>query len=428
MQTGRYRLEEVIGVGSFATVHRASDDLLEDTVVVKVLAENHSLNPEIRERFITEGRSLRRVESPHVVTVHDIGESERQQPYLVLEHADRGTLAERVSRLRSEGWRPSREDLLALARPLAAAVGAVHRARLVHRDLSPGNLLLASAPPEGPDAGGVGSQRSWSAQPGEARPVPVLLPAGERLLLADLGMCKDLAMNSGLTVSGGTAGFRPPEQNGPGTVDFRADIWAMSAVLRWVAEGEGLETEMHRRLHRALSRGMQTDPGRRQPDTSTWLSEVEDALALPEPALPPEVNSPQDGTEQAPGSLSARPRGSLRRRVLTAGLVLLLVLALGALGGYSLRGPGEGPPSSYEEVSLGIEGPAEITVGESATFTAEIEGAESWVWVLPTGTHIADEQDAVLTPTSAGTAEVILRAQAPGGPELEVRHAVQVVE
>lgn len=91
MLTGRYRAEEVIGVGSFATVHRAADDLLDDTVVVKVLAENHSLNPEIRERFIAEGRSLRRVASPHVVTVHDIGETDRQQPYLVLEHADRGT-------------------------------------------------------------------------------------------------------------------------------------------------------------------------------------------------------------------------------------------------------------------------------------------------------------------------------------------------
>lgn len=75
---GRYWLEEVIGVGSFATVHRAVDDRLEDTVVVKILAENHSLNPEVRERFIAEGRALRRVSSPHVVTVHDIGESERQ--------------------------------------------------------------------------------------------------------------------------------------------------------------------------------------------------------------------------------------------------------------------------------------------------------------------------------------------------------------
>ena len=106
MQAGRYQLLEVIGVGSFATVHRARDEHLDDTVVVKILAENHSLNPEIRERFIAEGRSLRRVSSPHVVSVHDIGESDRQQPYLVLAHADRGTLAQRVTELRRRGWRP----------------------------------------------------------------------------------------------------------------------------------------------------------------------------------------------------------------------------------------------------------------------------------------------------------------------------------
>src|SRR5690625_7211322 len=107
---GRYRLEEVIGVGSFATVHRAVDDRLDSRVVIKMLAENHSLNPEIRARFIAEGRSLRKVNDPHVVTVHDIGESERQQPYLVLEYADRGTLADRVEALRSEERRVGKES------------------------------------------------------------------------------------------------------------------------------------------------------------------------------------------------------------------------------------------------------------------------------------------------------------------------------
>ena len=289
MQAGRYQLQEVIGVGSFATVHRARDEHLDDTVVVKILAENHSLNPEIRERFIAEGRSLRRVSSPHVVSVHDIGESDRQQPYLVLAHADRGTLAQRVTELRRRGWRPRREDLLAVARPLAAAVAAVHRAQLVHRDLSPGNVLLASAPAQ-----------EEPQQTQEAEPLAsALVSSDERLLLADLGMCKDLAMNSGLTVSGGTSGFRPPEQQGTdevatgvhredeqqgtGLVDFRADIWAMSAVLRWVGEEADLPPEMDRALRRVLKRGLQTDPRRRYPDVAAWLAEVEQALALPVP-------------------------------------------------------------------------------------------------------------------------------------------------
>src|SRR5699024_4755015 len=151
-----------------------------------------------RERFISEGRSLRKVQGSHVVAVHDIGETPRQQPYLVLEHADRGSVASRVGALWRQGWRAGRQDVLAFARPLAAAVDAVHRAQLVHRDLSPGILLLATKLSEliEDESAGLSTE---------------ILRADERLLIADLGICKDLAMNSGLTVSGGTAGFRPPE-------------------------------------------------------------------------------------------------------------------------------------------------------------------------------------------------------------------------
>src|SRR5699024_9169493 len=168
---------------------------------------------------------------PHVIAIHDIGESERQQPYLVLQHADRGTLAARVAHLRGQGWAPGRADVLATARALAAAIEAVHRAGLVHRDLSPGNVLLTSAPhPGGTDpAGGAGGGELDGA--GAA-----VVAAGERLVVADLGMCKDLALNSGLTVAGGTAGFRPPEQDGPGIIDTRADLWAMSTLLLWMCQ------------------------------------------------------------------------------------------------------------------------------------------------------------------------------------------------
>lgn len=79
---------------------------------MKVLADTHSLDPEIRQRFIAKGRSLRRVRSPHVVTVHDIGENEHQQPYLVLEYADRGTPADRVATLRAQSWQPNPADII----------------------------------------------------------------------------------------------------------------------------------------------------------------------------------------------------------------------------------------------------------------------------------------------------------------------------
>ncbi|MGP5290753.1 serine/threonine-protein kinase [Brachybacterium sp. AOP42-E1-35] len=412
---GHYRLHEVLGVGSFATVHRAHDERLDASVAVKVLAENHSLNPEIRERFIAEGRTLRRVGGPHLVTVHDIGQTSRQQPYLVLEIADRGTLRQRVENLRAEGWRATREDALALARPLAAAVGAVHRARLVHRDLSPGNLLLTST-------GGVAGVTQGDA----VTPPASVLGADERLLVADLGMCKDLAVSSGLTVAAGTDGFRPPEQSRPAVVDIRADIWAMSSVLRWLVQ----DADLPAALHRTLERGLQEDPGARQADATTWLGEVEEALALETApaAHEPSAASPVGPEPSSASSLSASAGVGyrLRRRaVLGALLVLALVTGLGLGSRLDLRGA---VPSAAGGVSLAIEGPDEVRVGEEAVFTAEVEGADSWVWSLPTGSHLVDAEQTVLTASGPGTAEVVLRARAPDGQELEARRTVRVLE
>lgn len=410
----RYRLEEVIGVGSFATVHRAVDTLLDDTVVVKLLAENHSLNPEVRERFIGEGRSLRKVVGPHVVSVHDIGESPRQQPYLVLEHADRGSLAERVDQLRATGWIPGDQDLLAVARPLAAALDAVHRAQLVHRDLSPRNLLLTSSVPEpNPTLPAPASSRLTEATDRPAKTVT----AEERLLLADLGMCKDLALNSGLTVSGGTSGFRPPEQAGPGVVDTRADIWAATALLAWLGEGAQLPSA----FTRFLRHGMQAKPARRPQTILAWLAELEDALS---PPPEPETRTTPT-TPIVPADQPAPPR----RWGLLAGIgaaLTALALVIGVLVGMSLSD--DEPVSSVDGVSISISGPSEVSVGEAATFTAEATGVDSWVWTLPSGSYRTDDREATVTATSPGTTLVVLRAQTPDGQELETRHPVRVVE
>lgn len=407
MNAGRYQLGDVMGVGSFATVYRARDDLLEDTVVIKMLAENHSLNPEIRERFIAEGRSLRRIVSEHVVTVHDIGESSRQQPFLVLELADRGTLASRVQSLRARGWNPSANDILSLVRPLAQALEAVHTAQVVHRDLSPGNLLLASSP-----------QAEEHQHAG-----PQLVRTDERLLVADLGMCKDLAINSGLTVSGGTAGFRPPEQSRPGVVDTRADIWAASALVSWVADGANLPQD----FHQVLQRGMSTDPTDRQQTVTQWLAEIEESLVPPPPvAAPP----PPQHDDQVNGLSDFMPEPVESKPV---SMTTLLLVGLSVLTGIiglvaGLFVSAERYPAETDGASIAISGPDEITVGEAANFTAEVEGVDSWIWALPTGTNVVDDTEATVTATEPGTNDIILRARGPDGQELEARHSVTVTE
>ena len=93
---GRYAVRRRIGSGGFATVWLAYDEQLDSPVAIKVLAENWTEDGHVRQRFLEEGRYLRKVESPHVVSVYDAGSLEDDRPYLVMSYADQGTLADRL--------------------------------------------------------------------------------------------------------------------------------------------------------------------------------------------------------------------------------------------------------------------------------------------------------------------------------------------
>jgi len=258
---GRYRIVAPIGSGGFATVYRAFDERLGSELALKVLAENHSLVPDYRERFISEAQHLRRVDSYWVASIFDLGETETGQPYMVLELADRGDLETRVNDLWDKGMSLQRDDLLVLAETLAHSLSAIHAADLVHRDVTPGNLLVRhNGQRPGP----------WSGRG--------LLDRGERLLLSDLGYAKDLRAASGITSGGGTVGFAAPEQSGEMTqVDTRADVYGATAVLEWAATGSPFAEALS-----DVSRiGLAEKPSDRFKDISTWNAAVHAALTGP---------------------------------------------------------------------------------------------------------------------------------------------------
>lgn len=428
---GRYVVEQVVGTGAFATVYRAVDERLGATVAVKLLADNHCLDPDIRARFIDEGRALRRIDSPHVVRVYDVGETDQLQPYLVMEHADRGSLAQRVARLRAAGWRPGIEDVRAVAAGLAAAVEAVHGADLVHRDLSPGNILL----------------RSGAVVPGAGSSSALIAP-DERLVVADLGLSKDLARNSGLTAAGGTDGFRPPEQRGgPARVDGRADLWALSAVLLWLLTGQAPDADapggghgarqvdrqladlgLPTALRAPLLTSLDDDPARRHASAAAWLAAVESARPSP--------------TFEESGSGGRHPFPQARRVAAAVALLVAgLAIGAGAMATFGSGGDGDDPPrvtrlddgrvravDTAGAARLTLVGPDEADVGDTVTFEASAEDVAGWVWLMPDGTVYTNEASVQLRTRSAGLAEVTLVGVADSGEHLEVVHELRLVD
>ena len=108
----------------------------------------------------------------------------------------------------------------------------------------------------------------------------------------------------------------------------------------------------------------------------------------------------------------------------TARLVTLLrrgarpALLLGLLGGWLVARAG-GPGEATTTARIEIEGPDTVMVGEPATFTLRHLGVSSWVWVLPTGQHVADQESITLTPSGPGASTVTVRARDASGADLQ---------
>ncbi|QKW23674.1 protein kinase [Kitasatospora sp. NA04385] len=197
-----YRLEHVLGRGGMAVVYRAEDLRLGRTVAVKLLAPELARNETFRQRFVRESHIAASLDHPNIVPVYDAGEVEGVL-YLAMRYVRGRDLRALLDR---EGPLTGAQTVR-IAVQVASALDAAHAHDLVHRDVKPGNVLIA----EGTDPD---------------RP--------EHAYLTDFGLTKKSLSLTGLTSVGqfvGTLDYVAPEQISGRPVDGRCDVYSLGCVV-----------------------------------------------------------------------------------------------------------------------------------------------------------------------------------------------------
>jgi serine/threonine-protein kinase len=135
---GRYRIDEQLGRGGMGTVFAGHDLRLDRDVAVKVLRDDLAHDPALRRRFEREARSAARVAHPHAVAIYDTGEDSDHDAFIVMERLSGRTLRHELA----DG--PLTDARLRqVAEQVLGALAAAHGEGIVHRDVKPGNILVA---------------------------------------------------------------------------------------------------------------------------------------------------------------------------------------------------------------------------------------------------------------------------------------------
>lgn len=203
-----YLVEREIGRGGMAVVYRAKDLRLDRTVALKLLAPELARNDTFRKRFTHESRVAAAIDHPHIVPVFEAGETEGIL-YIAMRYVAGQDLRALIDR---QGPLPL-GTALRIAAQVASALDAAHDHDLVHRDVKPGNILVAA---------GTDSDHP------------------EHVYLTDFGLTKKSLSLTGFTSVGqfvGTLDYVAPEQISGRPVDGRCDVYSLACVVHETMAG-----------------------------------------------------------------------------------------------------------------------------------------------------------------------------------------------
>ena len=206
----RFEVTSKLGQGGAGAVYEAIDTQTDRVVAIKATAV-HPKNPEFETRFWREAKVMANFNHPNIVTVHDVQKTETVL-FLVMEHLDGGTLAEKLKSHRRLPF----DEALRVIRDIAKGLAYAHEQGVIHRDIKPSNILLDGS--------------------GNAK-------------LGDFGLVKGLTQEefrevalTRTSMAVGTPYYMAPEQrDGSPKVDQRADLYSLGAVFYELLTGNRYE-------------------------------------------------------------------------------------------------------------------------------------------------------------------------------------------
>lgn len=192
-----------IGAGGMGAIYLAHHEALRKDVVVKILPPESAANPRTVERFFREARAAAKLEHPNIVQVQDVGTTERNLHYIIMQYIDGSNLEEKVQAAGRHTPQEATRIVLEIARGLQVA----HRAGVIHRDIKAENILIT--------------------QTGQVK-------------LTDFGLAKDLNSELKLTADGamiGTPLYMAPEIGRVKEIDGRVDIYSLGVTYYYLLTG-----------------------------------------------------------------------------------------------------------------------------------------------------------------------------------------------
>ncbi|MBI2833133.1 MAG: tetratricopeptide repeat protein [Acidobacteria bacterium] len=315
---GPYRIIRSLGAGGMGEVYLGHDGRLDRHVALKSVSDALAATPDARRRLLGEARAVARLNHPNIAAVHDVLDA-GDRTFIVMEYVEGETLAARLER-----GRPPLQEIVAIARQLAAGLAHAHEQGVIHRDLKPSNVVLTSQDSVKILDFGLATMAAREA----------LGPLDETKSVWD-----------GRTAAGailGTPAYMSPEQLLGRELDPRSDLYSFGVILYQMTAGRlpfeaddivslavavasapapdpsVVDASIPPMLGRAIMRALAKEPSERFQSATEMGAAIANALSPTAAVLP-------GGDTAPPAPTSARDR----RLRAVAPVVVLLLAAVG---------------------------------------------------------------------------------------------------